>query len=248
MLSSCFPFKYIRLFLGFIIQTPKTPALKQQSCREHFGLALLPVKGKPHNLCSDVEEELPDTQWLVDKEQWQGWIVSSKKIFQNYWFCFFLAPSGSSCSSEDFLLPCWASSCTPQRNARQGQALFRAPRHQQRSKQHFVVVSSHSSRRGSCCTCPAWGPGGLSRWGRTGAGGVRRLPCHLLLERNHQPPALPSLLSKHTLGEISAEHSPVLHIQTHHPATPNKGAFTDWLSHKGGFSGTRVTANRPWSE
>lgn len=32
--------------MRFIIQTPKTPALKQKSCREHSVLALLPVTGK----------------------------------------------------------------------------------------------------------------------------------------------------------------------------------------------------------
>lgn len=36
--------------------------------------------------------------------------------------------------------------------------------------------------------------------------------------RSHQPPAMPSLLSKHTLAEITDGHSPALLIQAHHPA------------------------------
>lgn len=47
MLSSCFPFKYIDLFLGFIIHIHQTSALKQKSCREHFRFTLAPVKVKP---------------------------------------------------------------------------------------------------------------------------------------------------------------------------------------------------------
>lgn len=53
----CFPFKFMRLFLGFIIRTHQTSAFKQKSCNTCSGLAPLPVKGTvmPHGLCCDTE-------------------------------------------------------------------------------------------------------------------------------------------------------------------------------------------------
>lgn len=60
-MSSCFPFKYMRLFLGFIIQIHQTQTEELQSL-VWVGSADCKRELMPCGLCSDTKGKLPDIQ------------------------------------------------------------------------------------------------------------------------------------------------------------------------------------------